>query len=63
MEHPITHIGAPEGQDGLLHAVITFVCQWQIKATPGNTDELTCLAFRNARQKSESWPPTFRLWS
>ena len=60
MEHPITHIGAPEGLNGLLHAVITFVFQWQIKATPGKPDELTCLAFRNVRQKSGSAPPTFR---
>ena len=59
MEHPITHIGAPEGQNGLLHAVITFVFQWQIKATPGHTVERTCLAFRNARQKSGSGPLTF----
>ena len=45
MEHPTTHIGAPEGQNGLRHVAITFVFQWRIKDTPGNTDELTCRAF------------------
>ena len=61
MKHSVPHIGAPDGQNRLLHAVITFGFQWQIKATPGNTDELTCLAFRKARQTSGSGPPTFGL--
>ena len=54
MEHPITHIGAPEGQNGLRHVAITFVFQWRIKDTPGNTDELTCRAFRNTDSNQEA---------
>ena len=56
MEFPITHIGAPEGQNGFPHAVITLVFQWQIEATPGNPDEVTCIAFRNADGQQDAGP-------
>ena len=56
MKHPITQIGAPENQIGFPHAVITLVFQWQIKATPGNTDEVTCLAFRTSSRNQDAGP-------
>ena len=56
MEHPITHIGVPEGQNGFLRAVITFVFQWQNKTSPCDTHELTCLAFGYANGNQEAGP-------
>ena len=56
MKHPITHIGVREGQNGFLHAVITFVFQWQIKAPPRHADEVTSFPLENSERSLETGP-------